>query len=164
MDRPCVSLVYIRPNHMHSHHHINSHSHPALPPSRERLPPRSPSPPSHHSSYHLPPLNDYHHPPPHPRSEHTYHHREAHSRPSSRVSDSRQLPPPPPSSSQKHPASASAVTEEVTPPASPPHTLHCTLHKYNTKIQNPLEAREAVDAPRLDQQGTAPAACCSLGY
>ncbi|TBU45266.1 hypothetical protein BD309DRAFT_732536 [Dichomitus squalens] len=98
------------------------HSPPALPPPTDRLPPRSPSPPSLHNAYNLPPLHDYQHPPHHPRPDLAYHHREAHSRPASRVSDTRQPPPPPPSQKQSQSASsAPSVTDQVTPPASPPH-------------------------------------------
>ena len=128
MDRPCVSpppMSYIITPH---HHHINnSRSPPALPPTRDRTPPRSPSPPVFHPQQHLPPPNSYQHTPPphansqphqHPRSDYAY--SEAHSRPDSRLSDSRHHPHPGPPS-QRQSASASSVTDEVTPPASPPH-------------------------------------------
>ena len=124
MDRPCVSpptSSYIIATH---HHHINnSRSPPALPPTRDRTPPRSPSPPVFHPhpQHHLPPPHQHQqNPPPHPRSD--YAHSEAHSRPDSRLSDSHprhHLPPGPPP--QRLSASASSVTDEVTPPASPPH-------------------------------------------
>ncbi|PIL25397.1 transcription factor [Ganoderma sinense ZZ0214-1] len=95
---------------------------PALPPTRDRTPPRSPSPPVFHPQHHIPPTNAYQNPPPHPhshpRSDYAY--SEAHSRPDSRLSDSRHHPPPAPPP-QRHSASASSVTDEVTPPASPPH-------------------------------------------